>query len=493
MEKNLSLHIQEIIYGSSDVTLSKQISKLEKSGNIRKIAPRLYTSNLEDLPENIIRRNIFSILGNLYPNALLSHRSAFEFKPTGTNQIFVTYKYTRRVNLPGITIRFLEGNEPIQGDNTFSAKLFVSQRERALLENLQSSRQSGDNSKTLSKEKIEEYLEQIIRVNGEEELNKLRDKAREIADQLGWEVEFNKLNKIISALLSTHPSKILKSPVAIARAFGVPFDPSRIQLFEKLFHELINQEFEYRDEYNKTPDAFRSFAFFESYFSNYIEGTVFEIEEAEKVITTQKPLPARHDDSHDVLGTYQLVSNRKEMQIIPKTAEELLEILQYRHKVLLSSRIDKKPGKFKDKNNFAGNTAFVDTNLVRGTLLKSFEYYQVLSHPFAKAAYMMFVISEVHPFLDGNGRIARVMMNAELTAKNQFKIIIPTVYRDDYLGALRKLTRQQDPVVYIKMLDRAHRFSSTIVGSTIDQMKNILEQSNAFLEHTEGMLKILNL
>ncbi len=62
---------------------------------------------------------------------------------------------------------------------------------------------------------------------------------------------------------------------------------------------------------------------------------------------------------------------------------------------------------------------------------------------------MMFVTSEVHPFLDGNGRLARVMMNAELTAKNQTKIIIPTVYRDDYLGALRKLSRNQDPSVYI--------------------------------------------
>ena len=255
---------------------------------------------------------------------------------------------------------------------------------------------------------------------------------------------------------------------------------------------MISQEFEYKAEYNKTPDAYRSFAFFESYFSNYIEGTVFEIEEAEKVIITQKPLPARHDDSHDVLGTYQLVSNRKEMQVIPKTAEELLEILQYRHQVLLSSRVDKKPGKFKDKNNFAGNTAFVDMSLVRGTLLKSFEYYQVLSHPFAKAAYIMFVISEVHPFLDGNGRVARVMMNAELTAKNQSKIIIPTVYRDDYLGALRKLTRQQDPLVYIKMLGRAHRFSSTIIGSTTNEMRNILEKSNAFLEHTEGVLKIVD-
>ena len=64
----------------------------------------------------------------------------------------------------------------------------------------------------------------------------------------------------------------------------------------------------------------------------------------------------------------------------------------------------------------------------------------------------MFLVSEVHPFLDGNGRIARVMMNAELVKQGQTKIIIPTVYRDDYIGAIRKLTRQEDPKAYIKML-----------------------------------------
>ena len=32
--------------------------------------------------------------------------------------------------------------------------------------------------------------------------------------------------------------------------------------------------------------------------------------------------------------------------------------------------------------------------------------------------FMMFMISEIHPFLDGNGRLARVMMNAELVKMN---------------------------------------------------------------------------
>jgi Fic family protein len=103
---------------------------------------------------------------------------------------------------------------------------------------------------------------------------------------------------------------------------------------------------------------------------------------------------------------------------------------------------------------------------------------------------MMFVISEVHPFLDGNGRIARVMMNAELTNAGQSKIIIPTVFREDYMGVLRKLTSQQDPEPYIRMLQRAQEFSATIYSDDMDEMQHYLEQSNAFLEHTEAMLKI---
>ncbi|TRX60762.1 cell filamentation protein Fic [Fulvivirga sp. M361] len=491
MENILPIHLQEVIYGSSDPAVSKQISKLEKEGKIRKIASRLYSANFGDSPENIVRRNLFSILGHLYPGAILSHRSALEFKPTSRGQLFLTYKYTRKAELPGVMIRLLEGNGPIEGDNPLSGKLYASQRERAFLENLQTSRKPGPDSKTLNFPVIEEYLEQIIRVNGEEELNKVRDRARVISEKLGMQKEFLKLNKIISALLSTHPSNILKSPVASARAFGSPYDPNRLELFESLFRELSQQEFKYRKEKNTTNRSFRNFALFESYFSNYIEGTVFELEEAKQIIETQKPLATRNEDSHDVLGTYHIVSKKEAINVTPSSPEELLELLKYRHKILLSARIDKKPGEFKDKNNFAGQTAFVDASLVRGTIIKSFDFYQALRHPFAKAAYMMFMVSEVHPFLDGNGRIARVMMNAELVKGEQAKIIIPTVYRDDYLGALRKLTRQRDPKVYIRMLMRVHEFSASIVGESIDHMQLLLEKSNAFLEHTEGKLRMV--
>lgn len=491
MENNLPIHLQEVIFGSSDPNISKKISKLEKEEKIRKIAPRLYTGNFEETPERIVRRNIFTIIGRLFPGAVLSHRSALEFQPTSTNQIFLTYSYTKKTKLPGITIRFLQGNGAIEGDNILSGEMYASQRERAFLENLQTSRKPGPDSKTLTYPEIEERLEQIVRINGEEELNKLRDRARDISEELGMKREFTKLDKIISALLNTHSSKILTSPLATARAFGIPFDPNRYELFAKLFSVLKQFEFRSFEERNIGLNSFRYFAFYEGYFSNYIEGTVFEINEAKKIIETQTPIPTRDQDSHDILGTYKIVSNKTEMSTVPKTSDELISILQYRHKTLLSSREDKNPGKFKDKNNFAGQTTFVDVTLVRGTLIKGFEFYSALNNPFAKAVYIMFMISEIHPFLDGNGRIARIMMNAELVSAKQSKIIIPNVFREDYILTLRRLTRQSDPEPYIRMLSRAHEFSSTIYGNSMDEIQTKLEQSNAFLLPEEGNLKII--
>ncbi len=489
MDKTIPLHLQEIIFASSDPEISRSISALVKQKKLKKIAPKIYTSNLNEEEAIIIERNIFKIIGHLYNGALLSHRSAIEFKATSTGDLFITYTYERKVSYPGITLNIMKGPEPLESDYQFVDGLYASSQARAILENLQQSRKPGPNSKTLTIPELEIKLDNIIRVRGEQALNQLRDEARAIAEQTGMEKEFTQLDRIIGAMLVTRPSKILKSAAAQARVFGLPYDTVRIDRFNKLFTALQEKTFPDRPEKNLSDAAFRNFAFYEAYFSNFIEGTKFKVEEALEIIRTGKPLPARHEDGHDVLGTYHIVSNRTEMTITPKDPSEMLDILKYRHKLMLSARPEKNPGEFKNRNNMAGNTDFVDVTLVTGTLHKGFEYYNALQDPFAKAAYMMFLISEVHPFVDGNGRLARVMMNAELTVKGQSKIIIPTVYREDYLGALRALSRRDDPEIYINMLMRAWEFSATLHGEDMNSITDKLNKSNSFEEGQEYILQ----
>ena len=481
MAKNNMINVLEIVMASSDKKDANPKSSMIKDGTLRKIAPKVYTTNMEDSPETIVARNLFYILGQLFPHAVISHRSAFELRPTETGDIFLTYNYSRNVSLPGVTVHLLEGPMGTEHDMPFIENLFVSSNERRMLENLQKGRaRNGSVSKCMPREIIEENLEKMLQVNGETGINAFRDKARDVAKELGMDGEFEALNSIVSALLTTKPSTILTSPKAVARANGLPYDGERVKLFELLFKALKNDVFADIDEPNQTTAEFRNFAFFESYFSNYIEGTEFEIEEAWEIVETGKPMPARNADSHDVLGTFQIVASRREMRRTPQTAEELIEILQERHRVMMAARPDRDPGMFKMKNNHAGDTHFVDYTLVRGTLMKGFEYYQALESPFAKALFMLFMISEVHPFNDGNGRISRIMMNAELVHADQSKIIIPTVFREDYLNALRRLTRKGDPSVIVRAISRVRQFSSNITGEDFEATKEYLEKCYAF-------------
>ena len=155
----------------------------------------------------------------------------------------------------------------------------------------------------------------------------------------------------------------------------------------------------------------------------------------------------------------------------------------------MRGRPDKSPGQFKRRANWAANTTFVEPNLVRGTIKEGFGPYQALDHPLARAIFMMFMVSEIHPFEDGNGRVARVMMNAELVKAQTTRIIIPTVYREDYLLALRKLSRRQMPDAFIRMMDRAHQFSHQLPAADFDILLQSLQSSDAFLEPHEGKLK----
>lgn len=88
---------QEIIYGSAKPKESVAISREVRAGRLRRIAPKLYTTNLKDSPESIIRRHLYRILARYYPGAVVSHRSALEGGVARDDTIFLTYKYTKRV------------------------------------------------------------------------------------------------------------------------------------------------------------------------------------------------------------------------------------------------------------------------------------------------------------------------------------------------------------------------------------------------------------
>ena len=118
MAKNTMMNVHEIIMATSDKSETAKKTEMIRRGELRKIAPKIYTTNMMDEPPAIVRRNLFYILGQLYPNAVISHRSAFEFKPTDEGDFFLTYSYSKNIFLPGITVHLLQG--PMGTDHDMS-------------------------------------------------------------------------------------------------------------------------------------------------------------------------------------------------------------------------------------------------------------------------------------------------------------------------------------------------------------------------------------
>lgn len=62
--------------------------------------------------------------------------------------------------------------------------------------------------------------------------------------------------------------------------------------------------------------------------------------------------------------------------------------------------------------------------------------WQVNKHPIEVAALAHLELVSIHPFIDGNGRTARLLMNLLLLQSNYTQTIIPPVVRADYITTL---------------------------------------------------------
>ena len=470
-----------LLFATSDRAEQKVLAALKRSGRIRRIGPRLYTSVPAAKLAATVQGAWTTIVDRLFPDTLLSHRSAIELAPSPDGELFLTSNTNREVTYPGLRLRFVRGPAALE-DDTRLLHFRGSSLARALLENL-STRHRDD--RALPVAKVEERLEKVLHVDGESGLNQLRDRAREIADELGWRAQFRRLDRLIGALLGTRAGT-LKSSIGQARAVGEPFDASCLGRLQLLFAALREPIPDLNDPFGKS-SHFTNKAFFDAYFSNYIEGTTFEIEEAETIVFDNKIPRERPKDAHDIAGTFEIVGDPSGIRRVAADFETFLELLRGRHAVMMAQRPEAQPGAFKRVPDRAGETHFVHPDYVVGTLRKGFALYRDLDAGIARAAFVMFLVADVHPFVDGNGRSARVMMNAELVSAGRSTIIIPTVYRDDYLQALRALTRRHRPRPLVDMLVKAQRFS-TIDFSSYPVVLAELQRRNWFAEPDEARI-----
>ncbi|MFT5140950.1 MAG: hypothetical protein ACI9H8_002131 [Lysobacterales bacterium] len=468
---------------------SHSVTRLAEKGTLHKIRRGIYIDTHDE--EEIVRtlnNKWMEVACYIFNKPVAVARTAAELKPADGYLYFTSsnIKKRRTVHIAHLVFDVSPGSTE-QGVQQLTLELRTSKPARYLLENLARSRRDSGSKKALGSEWIESQLVNQIQKGGEGSINTLRDEAQEMAPALGLEKEFEVFNRLVSAILSTHPAEgLLQTRLGIATAQKEPFDENRIYRFRELSEYLLKTNLAVNPyEYNKS--GWRNLTFIESYFSNYIEGTKFTIEEAEKIGFEKEVNYERHEDSHDLLSHIEISGDLSEMYRVPTEPIEFVDILKVRHRLLLAERPSKRPGEFKVKPNQAGDTLFVAPELVEGTLVQGFEIYQALPKGMLRAIFMHFLVSEVHPFDDGNGRVARIMMNAELVSTDQYKFIIPIVHRDNYLNGQKAATRQGRFRTMVKVLHQMQCYTASVHWDDYDDAKSTLIKNAATKEPDEGI------
>ena len=110
----------------------------------------------------------------------------------------------------------------------------------------------------------------------------------------------------------------------------------------------------------------------------------------------------------------------------------------------------KRAGRYRDHQVFITGTEYVPPTADEVPALMK-EFVRELNakkdslHPVVYAAFAHRRLVDIHPFADGNGRTARLLMNLILVNKGYCVVSIPPVLRQQYISALIAAQRESKP------------------------------------------------
>ena len=208
-----------------------------------------------------------------------------------------------------------------------------------------------------------------------------------------------------------------------------------------------------------------------NYHSNAVEGNSLTLGETRSLILhglTARGKPMR--DHLDIEGHDEAV---KAMEGAVKRNELLNEVfIRNLHKVLLKEPYendaitrDGQPvkrriaiGEYKTQpNNVRTSTGeinyFTPPDQVKPVMGDLIDWYRRQEdegeHPIIIAATFHYRFTRIHPFDDGNGRMARLLMNMILIKHGYTVAVVPVEQRDQYIGMLEQADKTEDLVEFI--------------------------------------------
>ena len=231
--------------------------------------------------------------------------------------------------------------------------------------------------------------------------------------------------------------------------------------------------------------------------SSKIEGTQTNIDEA--LLSKKELSQEKRNDWEEVQNYISALNNAvNELKNIPFSTR----LIKSTHKVLLDNvrGMNKLPGEFRKSQNWIGGTNLSNAKFIPphhstiGELMSDLEKFvhneSLLIPELIKAAIVHYQFETIHPFLDGNGRVGRLLITLYLVSKRILKL--PILYLSDYFE--RNRLQYYDCLTKVRETDDINQWISFFLTGIIETTRSGISTFDNILklkDETEEKIRTL--
>ncbi|HHX78354.1 MAG TPA: Fic family protein [Acholeplasmataceae bacterium] len=192
-----------------------------------------------------------------------------------------------------------------------------------------------------------------------------------------------------------------------------------------------------------------------TYNSNAIEGNTLTLSETKVVLENGITIKGKPLKDH-----LEIINHKEAIEYIEDLVSKNVKLSEYDirsvHYLILKEIDSTNAGKYRNENVFISGAkhvppVYMNVPYKMQNLIDQYQSWKDF-HPVVRACFLHGEFVKIHPFIDGNGRTARLLLNFELIQSGYPPVVIKTENRADYYDALDKAHTTNNYTDFIKII-----------------------------------------